>query len=280
LKDLDGGRTSLGRLLQEQKPVLLLFSHPDCGPCQALLPDISGWQRDLSEDVTFAVVTEGSAASNRAKMEPFGITRVLLQDNREIAEQYHAYGTPAAVVVTASGAIASYVAAGGDAIRTLVSTMFARRQPTGSDAAELTLGDPAPDLSFKSLSGKKISLSELRDKETLLLFWNPQCGFCQKMLPDLKVWDAASLPGAPRLLVISTGSLSENHSMGLRSTIVFDPQSQAAQTFSAHGTPMAVLLDREGRVASRVAAGAQAFFALAKSCESSVGPLTLAARRG
>jgi thiol-disulfide isomerase/thioredoxin len=266
---LDGGRSSLTTLLAAQKPVLLLFSHPDCGPCQALLPDISGWQRDLAGDVTIAVVAEGSAAENRAKLEPFGITRVLLQESREVAERYQAYGTPAAVVVAASGAVESHVASGGDAIRTLVSTMYARRQSPISNGAEVTLGEPAPDLSFKSLSGKKISLSGLRDRETLLLFWNPQCGFCQKMLPDLKAWEAAASPDAPRLLVISNGSLSENRAMALRSTIVFDAHSQASRAFSANGTPMAVLLDRDGRVSSRVAAGAQAIFALANSHEGS-----------
>jgi thiol-disulfide isomerase/thioredoxin len=280
LKDLDGVRTSLSKLLQAQKPVLLLFSHPDCGPCQTLLPDISGWQHDLAEDATIAIIAEGSALANRAKLEPLGISRVLLQEAREIADRYQAYGTPAAVVVAASGTMASYVAQGGDAIRTLVSTMFARRQSPGSDAVEVTLGEPAHDFSFKSISGQEISLSGLRDKETLLLFWNPQCGFCQKMLPDLRSWETAASPDAPRLLVISTGSLRENRAMGLRSTIVFDAHSKAAQAFSANGTPMAVLLDREGRVASRVAAGAEAFFALAKSREGSVGLLNLAMRRG
>jgi thiol-disulfide isomerase/thioredoxin len=49
LAALDGSRTSLGILLSSHKPVLLLFSHPDCGPCEALLPDISSWQRDLDD---------------------------------------------------------------------------------------------------------------------------------------------------------------------------------------------------------------------------------------
>jgi peroxiredoxin len=180
LKDLDGGRTSLARLLQTQKPVLLLFSHPECGPCQALLPDISGWQRDLSEDATIAIIAEGSASANRAKLEPFGIKRVLIQKSREIAEQYHAYGTPAAVVVAVSGTIASYVARGGDAIRTLVSTMFVRRQSPSSDAREVAGGEPAPNLSFQSLSGKEISLSDLRDKEPLFYSGTPNAASARR----------------------------------------------------------------------------------------------------
>jgi thiol-disulfide isomerase/thioredoxin len=280
LNDLNGGRSSLKGLLQAQKPVLLLFSHADCGPCQMLVPEIAGWQRNLSKEMTIAVIAEGPAAANRAKLEPFGIKTVLLQEGREIAELYRAYGTPAAVVVDASGSMASYVAQGGDAIRNLVSTMLARRESSSTEAGHVTMGDLAPNLSFESLSGKKVLLSSSRGKETLLLFWNPQCGFCERMLPALKAWEAAALPSAPRLLVISTGSLSDNRAMGLRSSVVVDTGSKAAEAFSANGTPMAVLLDRRGRVASRVVAGAQAFFALAKSREGSAAPMSLAVEEG
>jgi thiol-disulfide isomerase/thioredoxin len=277
LNALDGGPNSLGGLLQEQKSLLLLFSHPDCGPCQALLPDIPIWQRDLSEHVAIAVVSEGSAAANRAKFEPLGIRGALIQERREVSESYQAWGTPAAVLIAPDGTIASYVAQGGDAIRALVGSL---KQQRSLDKPAIAVGEPAPDLSFKSLSGKHISLAGFHGRETLLLFWNPQCGFCQKMLPDLKAWEEAALPGAPRLLVISTGNSSENRAMGLRSTVVFDTASKAAQAFQANGTPMAVLLDRRGRVASRVAAGAQAFFALAKSREGFAAPLNLAIEEG
>jgi len=56
--------------------------------------------------------------------------------------------------------------------------------------------------------------------------------------------------------------------MGLSSVVVLDAESQAAHAFAARGTPMAVLLDGDGRVASHVAAGAPAVFALANRRES------------
>ncbi len=279
LNDLNGGHSSLSGLLQAQKPVLLLFSSPNCGPCQALLPDIPGWQRDLGEHLTIAVVTDGSAATNRAKFKPLGIERVLIQERREIAEQYQAWGTPAAVVIAPDGTMASYVAQGGDAIRALIHSMTAQRPRLGQDTKAIALGDPAPDLKFQSLWGESVALSDLREKETLLLFWNPRCGFCTKMLPDLKAWEAEASPDAPQLLVISTGSASENRAMGLRSVVVLDTESKAAHVFAAHGTPMAVLLDGDGRVASHVAAGAQAVFALANRRKDSESAPDLALRR-
>ncbi|MGP8269848.1 MAG: MauE/DoxX family redox-associated membrane protein [Terracidiphilus sp.] len=276
LNALDGGRTTLGGLLKAQKPVLLLFSNPNCGPCQALLPDFAGWQSDLAEDSTFGLIAEGTAAENRAKLGPFGIRTVLLQEDREVAESYQAWGTPAAVLIAPDGMIASYVAQGGDAIRTLVGSL---KQQSRFDKPAIPVGDPAPDLKLQSLWGESVALSDVRERETLLLFWNPDCGFCRKMLPDLRAWEAEASPDAPQLLVISTGDVSENRAMGLRSMVVLDTESRAAHAFAAHGTPMAVLLDSDGRVASRVAAGAQAVFALAKPRDGSESSVDLALRR-
>jgi len=83
------------------------------------------------------------------------------------------------------------------------------------------------------------------------------------MLDDLKEWEAHPPPGAPKLLVVSSGTTEDNLAMNLRSRVVVDPNSLAASAFGAGGTPMAVLLDAKGRVASEVAAGAQAVLALA-----------------
>jgi len=48
--------------------------------------------------------------------------------------------------------------------------------------------------------------------------------------------------------------------MRLRSHVVLN--GDLASAFGANGTPMAILLDADGRVASGIAAGAQAIFAL------------------
>ena len=53
--------------------------------------------------------------------------------------------------------------------------------------------------------------------------------------------------------------------MDLRSQILLDESFEAGNAFAAPGTPSAVLVDAGGRVASEVAAGADACFALARS---------------
>ena len=52
--------------------------------------------------------------------------------------------------------------------------------------------------------------------------------------------------------------------MGLRAPVVLDQGSSVMRAFGANGTPMAVLVDAHGRIASEVAAGAPAVLALAR----------------
>ena len=49
----------------------------------------------------------------------------------------------------------------------------------------------------------------------------------------------------------------------LSSTVVLDQQFSTGQAFGATGTPSAVLVDAEGKVASEIGVGAQAVLALA-----------------
>ena len=42
-----------------------------------------------------------------------------------------------------------------------------------------------------------MALEEFRGRETLVVFWNPGCGFCERMLPDLKAWENAAALRAP-----------------------------------------------------------------------------------
>ena len=84
------------------------------------------------------------------------------------------------------------------------------------------------------------------------------------MLDELKAWEASPLKGAPRLLVVSTGDGEANRALGLRSTILLDETFATGHAFGARGTPSAVLLDPEGRIASPVVAGQSAVLDLAR----------------
>jgi peroxiredoxin/uncharacterized membrane protein YphA (DoxX/SURF4 family) len=268
LRSTAGGEETLGTLLSSGRPLLLVFTSAGCGPCKALKPDIAAWQRELADRLTVAPVSSGPADDAAAE----GLEWALIQEKREVSDEYDSRGTPAAVLIAPDGRIASRVAGGSDAIRELVAyAANADIQPAaargnGRDRNGLEvvhversrIGDLAPDVRLPDLGGDIVDLAGMRGREVALLFWNPTCGFCGRMLEDLRAWERSDRSSAPVLLVISRGSAEQNRDQGLRSPILLDEGFATAQAFGATGTPMAVLIDSDGRVASGVAAGGQA----------------------
>ncbi len=277
LPTLSGETLSLAALRALGKSVILLFSDPGCGPCNTLLPEIGQWQRDHANKLVVALISRGTVEANRPKASEHGLRHVLLQADREVAEAYQALGTPGAVLVRPDGTIGSAMAQGADAIRQLVrravNTPGLQTLPMAGAAngnghaaalAVAAVGETAPDFSLPDLSGRTVSLSDFRGEPTLVLFWRPSCGFCQRMLDDLKAWETNAPADAPKLLVVSTDSLESNQAMELRSSVLLDQAGmRVGRLFGATGTPMAVLVDAEGKIASELAAGAPAVLALA-----------------
>jgi peroxiredoxin len=278
LPDLLGERVTLQALLARGRPVLLIFSDPDCAPCSALLPEIAGWQREFETTLAVAVVSRGSVEINHAKVSGHQLHSVLLQQRYEVAEAYRFPGTPSAVLITADGHIASSVVAGADGVRSLLQTAVhgepglfplkvaaAPGNGNGHLHAHLPgppIGAPAPPLTLPDLDGATVSLDGFRGRDTLVLFWNPGCGFCQQILDRLKTWERKRSSGDRGLLIVSTGSVEANRAMGFSSPLVLDQSGEIMNAFGADGTPMAILVDAEGRVASAVASGTEEVLAL------------------
>jgi len=110
----------------------------------------------------------------------------------------------------------------------------------------------APGATRVDVTGKTIRLSNYRGSKMLLLFWNPGCGFCQQMLPDLKKWEERPPKGAPQLVLVSTGSADANKEQGLRSPILLDQNFSVGSAYGADGTPMAVVIDAQGKITGMV----------------------------
>jgi peroxiredoxin len=300
LPGLYGETITLDYLRARNKPVLLIFSDPGCGPCNAFLPEIARWQCDYADKLTLALISRGTPEANRAKTSTHELTYVLLQQDPEVAEAYQSHGTPCAVLIDPDGTINSPLACGAELIRALsaqavglpalkslpgfatnrngnVLPMADGPDGNGADAtpnqpARSQIGEPAPAFTLPGLDGQTVSLSDFRRDNTLVLFWNPDCGFCQQMLADLKAWEAEPPQGAPKLLVVSTGSVERNRALGLCSPVLLDGAFTIGPKFGIHGTPMAVLVDAGGRIASDIAAGAPAVFELAHKSTLSQKP--------
>jgi uncharacterized membrane protein YphA (DoxX/SURF4 family)/peroxiredoxin len=141
LPGLDGTMVSLSDLRAGGDDVLLLFLDPGCGPCKTLLPDVAKWRRQDGVSLTIAVISRGSVRANRSKLAGYDVGPVLLQAGDEIGERYQVPGTPAAVMVDASGRVASAVAQGAEQIRRLLGR--AARPVTHRRSEALTFGTPA-----------------------------------------------------------------------------------------------------------------------------------------
>ncbi len=255
--DETGTTVSLDDLLASGLPLLLAFTSPDCGPCRTLVPTLAAWQRDHAERLTVAVVTTDPGAETRAH----GLARVLADDDLTVYGLYEANGTPSAVLVSADATIASHVAQGVDAIVRLVDEALA--EPLDVDEPGLPVGAPIPEVSLVGLDGQATSLIGDAEDATLLLFWNPDCGFCGSMRDELLAWEQGPPRGAPRLVVLSSGDEDATRADGFASAVVLDPGMVVGSAFGATGTPMAVMLDSRGVVASPLVAGAAAVLALA-----------------
>jgi thiol-disulfide isomerase/thioredoxin len=271
-----GDLLSLDGMLEAGKPILLIFSDPKCAPCDALLPDIAHWEREYSDELAIALVSRDSKGSQSSKYE---LKNVLIQQNREVAEAFHAQATPSAVLIKADGSIGSNVVMGSQAIAELIAKATGTLAPiplpvmpgtrhdhhshSPSPSNSPTIGARAPFVSLPDLSGRTITLSDFTGRDTLVLFWNPRCSFCKEMLPTLKIWERDKPETSPELLIISVGTVEENRAMELRSTIILNQDFSTARTFGANATPSGVLVDARGMVASPLAIGAPAVLSLA-----------------
>ena len=164
------------------------------------MPDIASWQRAYADRLTVAVVARGDIDVNRKKAETNGVSTVLVQSDKEVSEAYNATATPTGVLVLPGGTIGKASALGADAIRHLVTQATAPPPTAAGD-------DPPLERMRQRLRcrpGWRTGRWPISGEKTLA-FWNHPCGYCTRMLPHLKEWEANPPEGAPRLVVISRG---------------------------------------------------------------------------
>jgi peroxiredoxin/uncharacterized membrane protein YphA (DoxX/SURF4 family) len=290
LSGLYGETMTLDALRAAEKPVLLIFSDPGCGPCNAMMSDVGKWQRDHADKLNVVVVSRGAIEENRAKKKQYNLTTVLMQQDNEVADAYLTYGTPTAVLVRPDGTIGSAAAGGSDEIRTLVRQAVEGKVPVPAarpaaaprpapmpapvprPAANAqaprgiaSIGKDAPVVELNNLDGEPVKLSDFAGHPTAVLFWNPGCGFCQRMVDDLKAWESDKPADAPKLLVVSTGDADRNRETGLQSPILLDSGFNVGRSFGASGTPSAVLVGADGKIASGLAVGGPTVISLLRN---------------
>jgi peroxiredoxin len=148
----------------------------------------------------------------------------------------------------------------------------------GADEPEgLPVGSDAPAFELPDLADERKSLAQFRGQSVLLIFFNPDCGFCRELMPKL----AALAPhpigrgergrspgeGTPRLLILATGDAKKNRQFfaGHKAAcpVLLQNDGEVAKAYRANGTPTGYLVGADGKIASEHAIGAEALLRLA-----------------
>jgi thiol-disulfide isomerase/thioredoxin len=140
-----GGSASLAGFLATGRPVVLLFSDSECGPCKVMLPKLAFWQLQHGDAVTLILVTRGFTDAERGVLSKFPGEQILLDPERQLGGAFLALVTPSAVRVNNHGLIDSELALGEDAILDLVA------QTSGTQSAGVAV-PPTTTLRVDSLS--------------------------------------------------------------------------------------------------------------------------------
>jgi peroxiredoxin len=114
------------------KRVLLVFSDPNCGPCEQLTAKLAELHEEHRDNnLQILIVGRGDAEDNRRKAEAHKLRfPVVLQRRWELSRQYGIFATPVAFLVDEKGVIAKDVAKGVDEIMALAP----KRLAAGSEA--------------------------------------------------------------------------------------------------------------------------------------------------
>ena len=260
--DPEGRAWALDELVGD-RPLLLFFLAANCGPCDELLPDVAAWIPELADRATVRVVVSGDEERSRAKVADGLGAVALLDPPDQISPRFGAPGTPSAVLIDPELHFASDVAAGRPAIESLVES--ARRLPPPPPGP----GQPAPAFATTDRVGvpwQPDRIAQLGGR--VLVFWDPACGWCERLLPDLLGREGDGR--VDEFVVVSAGPSPAIAELPFQSPVLVDSDRQVANAFGVTGTPIAVRVDRQGLVASRPAAGGPAVLELLST--SAAGP--------
>ena len=271
---LIGDKVTLDSLKTAGKPLLLFFSDPGCGPCNALLPDVAKWQGELDGKSAVAVVTRGTIDQARDKLKPHDIRKVVIEADRAISNAFDVSGTPSAVLIDATGRIASDVAAGADNIRKLVAQVGSGQLPAAAPAPApaapqaprgVPVGEAMPAFSLTGPNDSTVSSDAVTDEPHVLVFWNPGCGFCKRLEPDLHEWKSEFAEPGVSLVLVTSGTEEQAKEYTFADKIGFDQGFNTGRLFGASGTPSAVLINADGTVGSTLAVGGPSIMELLRN---------------
>ena len=130
----------------------------------------------------------------------------------------------------------------------------------------LPVGSEAPEFGLSGLHGESLTLEALRasGKPVLLFITDPGCGPCNAMLPEVGRWQQEHAQKFT-LALVSRGEVEENKTKAQEhalKNVLLQKDWEVSESYEVRGTPSAVLIGTDGKIASPVAGGAEGIRAL------------------
>lgn len=151
------------------------------------------------------------------------------------------------------------------------------RQRAGATPASpdgLEVGARAPEFKLRSADGRLYSLRSLLDtnRRALLVFTDARCAPCDALMPRLARWQRRSDRGLT-IAIIAGGDPERNRAKAAEhglAPMLLQEGGEVAHAYRALGTPMAVLVNGDGHIASPTVASGEAIGSL---IAEAAGPL-------
>jgi len=132
------------------------------------------------------------------------------------------------------------------------------RNEAGDPSDGLPIGAPLPDFSIPGLDGRVVQFDHLigDGKPFLFMFVGAECAPCEQLIPEIREW-LRDLGDEVRFIVISHGNVSVNEKKfgDLSVPVLIESDRRFANSVNAKWTPSALFVDKEGNIASHLAAG-------------------------
>jgi peroxiredoxin len=127
LPDLTGATVRLGDF--RGRKVIVVFSDPECGPCNALMPRLGQLVRESPVgSLDIVVVSRGEVDNNRSKIDERAVPfPVVIQPGWQVSREFGIFSTPVAFLVDEHGVVAEEVARGGDEVLQLARRVTAEQ---------------------------------------------------------------------------------------------------------------------------------------------------------
>ena len=123
------------------------------------------------------------------------------------------------------------------------------------------LGKPAPELNLWVVAGgeqgqppKRLGLSDLRDRVTVLEFWASWCGACQRTTPMLNELSAEFANDGVSFFAVNVEPSTESavvaahESIGAAFPTLHDRSGQVHQAYAVRALPTVVVIGRDGLI--------------------------------